>query len=63
MLLFRGVQPQHTRDCQEVHEAGAMHMLMPGFDVVASSHDRGRGWWSVSGGPEVEFVESFRVSL
>ena len=26
---------------QEVHEAGAMHMLMPGFDVVASSHDRG----------------------
>lgn len=41
MLLFRGVQPQHTRDCQEVHEAGAMHMLMPGFDVVASSHDRG----------------------
>lgn len=26
-----------------MHEAGASHMLMPGFDVVASSHDRAVG--------------------
>jgi len=28
-----------VKNSKEVHEAGASHMLMPGFDVVASSHE------------------------
>lgn len=30
-----------VKNSKEVHEAGAAHMLMPGFDVVASSQERG----------------------
>ena len=45
MIMFHVTLPGCTtptyQRLQEVHEAGAMHMLMPGFDVVASSHDRG----------------------
>jgi len=28
-----------VKNNKDVHEAGAAHMLMPGFDVVASSHE------------------------